>query len=611
MADQPAAPQPPEPPRYPLNWATIIMWLAMAVMTVNLLMNNASRTAEIPYSEFKEAVRSDKVEMIVLTGSEIAGRYKFMDGEQQSGFTSRLPSVADTELIPLLEAHKVVVQVRSTEHGPLLTLLINLLPWIFIIGLFFLSRQMLSKQFLPGGGGFTKSKARLAEPQDIKVRYDDIAGLQNAKADLREIIEYLKAPARYQKLGAHIPKGVLLMGPPGTGKTMLARATAGEAGVPFFSITGSEFVEMFVGVGASRVRDMFTEARQKAPSLIFIDEIDSVGRARSGAFGTNNDEREQTLNQILAEMDGFRAEETVVVLAATNRPDVLDAALLRPGRFDRKVTLDLPQKAAREEILKVHTRQVPVADDVNLATIAAGTVGFSGADLANLVNEAALLAARENRETVGQQAFENARDKILLGDRRETFLTPEEKNRVAYHEAGHALTAFDLPHGDVLRKISIIPRGKALGVTEQAPEEDRVNYGQHYLEDRITILLGGRSAEKMIFGEVSSGAADDLKQATHLARHMISEWGMSESLGPVTWDETQENFLGQTVSKPRDYSEHTAEKIDAEVSALIGRCEARVDALLLAQRERLDRLADSLMQHETLGEDDIRVLLAS
>jgi cell division protease FtsH len=487
--------------------------------------------------------------------------------------------------------------------------LMNLLPWVLIIGIFLFTRNMMGKQLLPGAGSFTKSKARLAGAEDIKTRYDDIAGLVNAKKDLGEIIEFLKNPQKYRKLGAKIPKGILLMGAPGTGKTLLAKATAGEAGVPFFSITGSEFVEMFVGVGASRVRDMFTQARAAAPSLIFIDEIDSVGRARSGTFGVSNDEREQTLNQILAEMDGFKEEETVVVLAATNRPDVLDAALLRPGRFDRKVVLDLPQKQSREDILKVHCRNVPLGDDIDLATIALGTVGFSGADLANLVNEAALLAARLEKTVVSQSEFEDARDKIILGDRREALFSEEEKRRVAYHEAGHALTAFHMPHGDTLRKITIIPRGRALGMTEQSPREDMLNFSQHYLEDRIAILLGGRAAEILVFDEVSSGAADDLKQATHLARHMISEWGMNEKLGPITYRETEQNFLGQEHASAREYSDHTAEVIDDEVSKLIKANEARALSVQSERRAQLDALASALLEHETLDEAEIKALL--
>jgi cell division protease FtsH len=580
-------------------------------MTTTLLLQDGQQDIEVPYSQFKQQLRDGAIESITLQGSEIRGVYLFPEGQQSPEFTTLLPPIEDAELFPLLDDKKVVVSVQSTEYAPWIRMLVNMLPWLLLIGLFLMSRQLLGKQLLPGGGGFTKSRARLAEPQDIHTRYDDIAGLQNAKADLQEVIDYLQAPEKYKRLGAKIPKGILLMGPPGTGKTMLAKATAGEAGVPFFSITGSEFVEMYVGVGASRVRDMFTQARAMAPALIFIDEIDSVGRARSGKFGQNNDEREQTLNQILAEMDGFKEEETVVVLAATNRPDILDAALLRPGRFDRKVVLDLPQKVARQAILHVHARDMPIDADVNFEGLAQATVGFSGADLANLVNEAALQAARFNKDSIGQAEFENARDKITLGDRREALFSAEEKRRTAYHEAGHALTAFHMPHGDALRKISIIPRGRALGVTEQSPREDMLNYSQHYLEDRLAILLGGRVAENLIFDEVSSGAADDLKRATHLARHMIAEWGMSAMLGPVTYAETDSSFLEQSrlnVSS-RAYSEHTAEIIDAEVERLIKENEQRAITVVQNFRIKLDQLAEALINQETLNAMEVDTIL--
>ncbi|MEO2172777.1 MAG: ATP-dependent zinc metalloprotease FtsH [bacterium] len=562
------------PKQLPNLWLNALIWFLFAI-AISFFLRQGDGPDEIPYSQFKQEIRDSQIESITLRGNEIIGVYRSLELGQEKIFTTTLPAIADADLIPLLEEKKVVVKVQSTETSPLLTFLINVIPWIFLIGLFLASRRFLGKQFLPGGGGFTKSRAKLAQADDIHTRYSDIAGLKGAKDDLREVIEYLKNPEKYEKLGAKIPKGILLMGPPGTGKTMLAKATAGEAGVPFFSITGSEFVEMFVGVGASRVRDMFLQARNAAPSLIFIDEIDSVGRTRSGVSGMNNDESEQTLNQILAEMDGFKEEETVVVLAATNRPDVLDPALLRPGRFDRKVVLELPQKQAREAILKVHTRKVPIADDVDLESIALGTVGFSGADLANLVNEAALLAARQEVEVVSHSEFEQARDKIILGERREALFSEEEKRRTAYHEAGHALTAFYMPHADTLRKITIIPRGRALGMTEQAPAEDMLNFSQHYLEDRLAILLGGRAAENLVFQEVSSGAANDLKEATHLARHMISEWGMNENLGPITFSESEQNFLGREFTPSREISDHTAEMIDDEVAKLIQTSENR------------------------------------
>jgi len=407
-----------------------------------------------------------------------------------------------------------------------------------------------------------------------------------------------------------MPKGILLMGPPGTGKTLLAKAVAGQAAVPFFSISGSEFIEMFVGVGASRVRDMFAQARKEAPSIIFIDEIDSVGRVRGTGLGGGNDEREQTLNQILAEMDGFEPEEAVVVLAATNRPDVLDPALLRPGRFDRKLTLELPQLAAREMILKVHTRNVPLANPECLRDIAGRTVGMSGADLENLVNEAALKAARENRQQVSVADFEYARDRVILGSEREDVLSETEKKRIACHEAGHAVTAYYMKHSDPLRKVSIIPRGRALGVTEQMPEEDRHNVTEDYLQEKIAILLGGRLAEKLVFGDVSTGAADDLKWATQIARKMVSQWGMNEALGPVSFPQSEEHpFLGRDIAEIRNFSEDTLKRIDQEVVATIRQCELRASELLNRHRRDLDHLTEALQVHETLEDDDIRRLL--
>jgi len=470
----------------------------------------------------------------------------------------------------------------------------------------------MQKKMGSGGGvfGFSRSKARRHERETIHVGFEDVAGLDHAKQDLREIVDFLKNPEKYRRIGAKMPRGLLLMGSPGTGKTLLAKATAGEAGVPFFSISGSEFVEMFVGVGASRVRDMFEQARQEAPSIIFIDEIDSVGRVRGAGMGGGNDEREQTLNQILAEMDGFEPEEAVLVLAATNRPDVLDPALLRPGRFDRKLTLELPQMAARRKILEVHTRKVPIENQNCLKDVASRTVGMSGADLENLVNEAALKAARDNRELVTDADFEYARDRVILGSEREEVLSEDEKKRIAYHEAGHAVTAFRMEHSDRLRKVSIIPRGRALGVTEQMPEEDRHNFTQEYLEEKLSTLLGGRLAERIIFGNVSTGAADDLKQATLIARKMVAHWGMNEELGSVSFPLSEEHpFLGRDIAEQRNFSEDTLKKIDREVVALIGKCEQKTGEVLQQYRDDLDHLALALLEHETLEENEIVSLL--
>ncbi len=606
----PQAPQNPPPPFQ--RWLDLFIITLMFLSLATLFDTRGSRSEEIPYSEFTEHLRNDQVASVTFRGDRLSGTYR-VEIDQFIEFSTTLPPIEDAELLPLLVEHSVVLEADTAQQSGLMLVLLNLLPWLLIIGIFVVSSRMMrggGKGF-PGGGmfTFTKSKARLTRGEDIKVGYDDIAGLKAAKDDLGEVIDFLRHPEKYRAIGARIPKGILLIGPPGTGKTLLARATAAEAGVPFFSITGSEFVEMFVGVGASRVRDMYKQAREVAPALIFIDEIDSVGRARSSAAGLGNDEREQTLNQILAEMDGFSGDEAIVVIAATNRPDILDTALTRPGRFDRKVMLDLPQRQARLDILKVHTRKVAMSDDADLERIAAGTVGFSGADLANLVNEAALLAAREGRDRVDNSYLERARDKVVLGELRESLLNEDERRRTAYHEAGHALTAYHMPHADALRKVSIIPRGMALGFTEQMPAEDKLNYGQHYLEDRIAIMLGGRCAEQLVFDEVSSGAANDLQQATVLARHMVKEWGMNESLGPLNFDSPEQSFPGHELLGGRAYSEHTAELIDDEVSQLVLKNEARTRAVLTDRREQLDLIATALLEKESLSDKDIGALL--
>jgi cell division protease FtsH len=566
---------------------------------------------EVAYSEFKQNLRDGRVGAVHIRGDRINGTYRStLDGVDR--FTTTFPPMDDYDLFPLLEEQDVEVRVSSEQQSLWTLLLINLLPWLLLIGLFMMSSRVLrsgGKGFPGGVFSFTKSKARMTRGEDIKVSYDDIAGLKHAKEDLAEVIDFLRNPEKYRRIGAKIPKGILLIGPPGTGKTLLARATAHEAGVPFFSITGSEFVEMFVGVGASRVRDMYKQAREVAPALIFIDEIDSVGRARSSVAGISNDEREQTLNQILAEMDGFTGDEAIVVIAATNRPDVLDTALTRPGRFDRKVVLDLPQREARLDILKVHAGKVVMAPDVDLERIAAGTVGFSGADLANLINEAALLAAREGKERVDNHYLDRARDKVVMGEMREALLTEEERRRTAYHEAGHALTAIHMPFADELRKVSIIPRGLALGFTEQMPKEDKLNYGQHYLEDRLSIMLGGRCAEKLVFDEVSSGAANDLQQATVLARHMVTEWGMNEGLGPLSFQHDNQSYPGHELVLRKDYSEHTAELIDGEVTRLIVNAEKRTMTVLGDHREQLDRIAAALLERESLTDTEIHEML--
>ncbi len=622
-ARQPAD-KPEEQPNWQqqqLPWWRYFAWFIVLVIFSWYFLYPAGDDRQIlSYSEFKISVAEDQVAWVKLQGDRVTGEFRQPrmsstkgDSKLSARFVTTLPPVPDPELISLLEQHEVQIHAVSGEANWLTKAMIGILPWILIIGLFWYGTRRMQKS-LGGIGGaglfdFGKSRAKRFRQQNSELSFDDVAGLENAKRDLYEIVGYLKDPEHYRKLGAKIPKGILLMGPPGTGKTLLAKAVAGEANVPFFSISGSEFIEMFVGVGASRVRDMFASARKEAPSIIFIDEIDSVGRARGTGLGGGHDEREQTLNQILGEMDGFDPRETVVVLAATNRPDVLDAALLRPGRFDRKITLDLPDKKARRAIIDIHAADVPLADDVDLDRIAALTVGFSGADLENLVNEAALLSGRDNRETVSMETLLSARDKIVLGGKRELIIGDEEKNLVAHHEAGHALVASLLPTADPLDKVTIIPRGRSLGATEQIPEEEHYNLRQSYVRDRIGVMLGGRVAEQLVFGEFSSGAEEDLKQATRLARHMVTHWGMSEKLGPVAFRRGEEHiFLGREMTQQRDFSEHTAQIIDDEISDLLKDIEQNITTLLEQHRPELESLANALLDKETLGADDIKAI---
>ena len=604
-----------------LSWWRYLAWFFVLVIFSWYFLNTESDGQQtLSYSEFKISVVEDQVARVRLQGDHVAGEFhqprtSSTDGDSKLSvrFVTTLPPVQDPELISLLEQHNVEIHAVSGETNWLTKALIGVLPWILIIGLFWYGTRRMQKS-LGGIGGaglfdFGKSRAKRFRQQDSDLSFDNVAGLENAKRDLYEIVGYLKDPQHYRKLGAKIPRGILLMGPPGTGKTLLAKAVAGEANVPFFSISGSEFIEMFVGVGASRVRDMFESARKEAPSIIFIDEIDSIGRARGTGLGGGHDEREQTLNQILGEMDGFDPHEAVVVLAATNRPDVLDTALLRAGRFDRKITLDLPDKKARRAIIDIHAADVPLADDVDLDRISALTVGFSGADLENLVNEAALLCGRENRETVDMESLLNARDKVVLGSKRELIIGDEEKNLVAHHEAGHALVASLLPTADPLDKVTIIPRGRSLGATEQIPEEEHYNLRQSYVRDRIGVMLGGRVAEQLVFGEVSSGAEEDLKQATRLARHMVTHWGMSEKLGPVAFRRGEEHiFLGREMTQQRDFSEHTAQIIDDEITNLLKHIEQDITLLLEQHRAQLESLASALLEKETLEADEIQAI---
>jgi cell division protease FtsH len=487
-----------------------------------------------------------------------------------------------------------------------------MLPWLLIIGFFVYTSRKMSERFTGTDSPFSfgKSKAKLYAKSKVATTFKDVAGLENAKQELMEVVDFLRSPEKYQALGAELPKGILLVGPPGVGKTLLVRATAGEADVTFYSISGSEFIEMFVGVGASRVRDMFNNAKKDAPAIIFIDELDSIGRVRGTGVGGGHDEREQTLNQILSEMDGFSPQESVIVIAATNRPDVLDPALVRPGRFDRQISLDLPSREARQKILELHAAQKPLAKNIDLEGIAARTVGFTGADLKNLVNEAALMAARKGRKEVTWEDFEEGRDKIILGIAREDLVNEDEKDVIACHEAGHALMAILTPGADPIKKVTIIPHGRSLGATEQIPKEDRHNFGRKLLIDRLKILLGGHAAEILVYDDITTGAGDDLKKATELARRMVSEWGMSDELGPVSYEHgTPHPFLGRRLAEQKDFSEKTGWLIDKEIQDLLGRTKQASLETLRGHRDKLDRLRKELRQKETLTIEEIRKLL--
>lgn len=529
-------------------------------------------------------------------------------------FTTELiaPIRIGDEVDRMLLENKVDVDVIRPSDGSMLVVTIYLVVTIgLFVAVWFMFRR--AREQMMGGGmlaGFSKSPAKRYQLGEKPITFEDVAGLDSVKHELEEVVEFLKNPKKFQRLGGRVPKGVLLMGPPGTGKTLLGRAVAGEAGVPFFSINGSEFIQMFVGVGASRVRDMFSTAKEAAPSILFIDEIDAVGRHRGAGLGGGNDEREQTLNQILSEMDGFLQSESVIVMAATNRPDVLDPALLRPGRFDRHITVDRPNYKGRLAIFKVHVKDVPLDDDVDLERLAAGSVGLTGADIRNLVNEAALWASRHDKDKVCRADFEYARDKVLMGAKRDEVLTGREKSMTAYHEAGHALLAWLLPEADRVHKVSIIPRGRAMGVTQLLPEEDRLSIGENRLRSHLVFMLGGRCAEKLQFDEYSAGAEDDLKRATQLARRMITHWGMSERLGPVAFRGDEEHpFLGKEMSEPRKYSEHTAQIIDEEVLRLLTEASERANRMLTDEREKLQALAEALEKDETLDEPEIEDLI--
>ncbi|HZR57310.1 MAG TPA: ATP-dependent zinc metalloprotease FtsH [Terriglobales bacterium] len=587
---------------------TVVFWVVILLSAVLLWQvvkgaNPGQKEKELNYTQFMSDVDQGNVKDVTVTGQEVHGKFK-----DNSGFHATGP-VNDPDMTKTLRDKGVEVTFHDMNSGSWPSWIANFLPLILLGALwFFMIRQMQT-----GGNkalSFGKSRARLLSMQQKKVTFKDVAGVEEAKEELKEIIEFLREAQKFQKLGGRIPKGVLLVGPPGTGKTLLARAVAGEANVPFFSISGSDFVEMFVGVGASRVRDLFEQGKKNAPCIIFIDEIDAVGRHRGAGLGGGHDEREQTLNQLLVEMDGFESNEGVILMAATNRPDVLDPALLRPGRFDRRVVVNRPDVRGREEILRVHTRKIPLADDVDLSVLARGTPGFSGADLANMVNEAALSAARQNRKAVLMYDFELAKDKVLMGaERKSLILTEEDKKVTAYHEAGHALVAAKLPNSDPLHKVTIIPRGMALGVTMQLPIDDKHNYTKEYLETEIAIMMGGRIAEEMFLSQMSTGAGNDIERATELARKMVCEFGMSD-LGPLTFGKKEEQiFLGREINQHRDYSEATAVKIDDEVRRMIGQGYNTAKGILAEHNEPLVRIALALLEREVLDGNEIKMLI--
>ncbi|ODS24976.1 cell division protein FtsH [Candidatus Endobugula sertula] len=584
--------------------------------------NVLDKHVDVSYNQFKEFLQTDRVVEVTLQGNEIKAVLKQAVSLSEGRLLSLLvrtyiPEFGDDKLLPLMEKNQVMVKVKPLEKQNLLGIIVGgLLPWLLIIGFYVWFIRRLNRNGMGGIGGGGEISKFLNPNMDISsptpdTTFDDVAGQDNAKNEITELLDYINCPEMYQNLGAEVPHGILLMGPPGTGKTLLARALAGEAGVPFCSISASEFIEMFVGVGAARVRALFKQAKERAPSIIFIDEIDAVGRTRGAGFGGGHDEREQTLNQILAEMDGFSGHEAVVVLAATNRPDVLDPALLRPGRFDRHITLDLPDRSARRAILKVHTRKSPLATDVDLEKIASGTPGFSGADLKNLVNEAAMRTARKKRTQITMEDFDQMRDKVLFGNKRNLAIQPDEVHRLAVHEAGHTAAAYYLPQADPLFKVSIIPRGKALGATQQLPGAERYTLSKTYLCDRLAVMLAGRVAERIFLIDISSGADDDIHQATALARSMVTRWGMSEEVGPMDCRESDEHpFLGREVAQPRLHSESSAQKIDNAVRNILLTAEKRVESIILEYRLPVEQLIHLLKEKETLYQPEIAECLS-
>ncbi|HRD02010.1 MAG TPA: ATP-dependent zinc metalloprotease FtsH [Candidatus Saccharicenans sp.] len=585
----------------------LIFWVASLVLLVILwsLFPAGPKIKEYTFTEFLDQVEKKEVREVTIQDAQAQGKLK--DG---TAFKTTLPPIY-ADLIKELRENQVNIVVKDNSKNSWLTILLNWFPIILLIFFWFIfMRQMQS-----GGNkamAFGKSRAKLFSPMQKKVTFKDVAGVDEAKVELQEIIEFLKDPRKFQRLGGRIPKGVLLVGAPGTGKTLLARAVAGEANVPFFSISGSDFVEMFVGVGASRVRDLFEQAKKHAPCLIFIDEIDAVGRQRGAGLGGGHDEREQTLNQLLVEMDGFDSNEGIIVIAATNRPDILDTALLRPGRFDRRIVVPMPDVKGREEILHVHARRVPLCEDADLKVIARSTPGFSGADLANVINEAALMAARKSQNCVNMHDLEESKDKVLMGvERKSMIISDEDKRNTAFHEAGHALVAALLPEADPIHKVTIIPRGLALGLTQQLPLSDRYTYTKDYLEAQLTVLLAGRATEELVLGKITTGASNDLEKATEIARKMVCQWGMSD-LGPLSFGERDDLiFLGRELAAHKNFSEHTAELIDGEVKKIVGHAYDRAKSLIEVNRDRLFKIAEALLEKEILSSDEINVLIGA
>jgi cell division protease FtsH len=588
----------------------LLLWMVILVLIIlawNVFKTGAVAVEEISFSRFLSQVSQGHVQKVTIRGDEIRGNYSPASGKPNGLFKTYAPNYP--KLVDDLQGKGVEIEATPLKDSSFVSALVMYGPLILLVAIWF----VIMRQMQAGGNkalSFGKSRAKLLTPTQKKVTFKDVAGVEEAKVELQEIIEFLKDPGKFQKLGGKIPKGVLLIGPPGTGKTLLARAVAGEANVPFFTISGSDFVEMFVGVGASRVRDLFEQGKKNAPCIIFIDEIDAVGRHRGAGLGGGHDEREQTLNALLVEMDGFDTNEGVILVAATNRPDVLDPALLRPGRFDRRVVVDRPDLRGREQILKVHTKSTPLSESVDLSVIARGTPGFSGADLANLVNEAALNAARYNKKKVEMIDFEYAKDKVMMGpERKSMIMTEEEKKNTAYHEGGHALVAAMLPDADPLHKVTIIPRGRALGVTMQLPAEDKYSHTKEYLESMITVMMGGRIAEEKFLGHMTTGAGNDIEKATDIARKMVCEWGMSE-LGPLTFGKVEgEIFLGRDFGRTQDYSEGTANQIDTEVKRIVTACYDRAKKIIDDHERVMHRLARTLLEKEVLdGEEVLQII---